>query len=137
MEILQVQPHDVDRFWNDCAPLLQKALDKGRGESSLMGLRQNLLNGQTQLWIVFEEEQKVIACGISTIIQYELKRVFRGLYLGGEKVEKWMKEMDSECEKYALLWGCKDIEWFGRKGWMKKTAPLGYSEGYTIMRREL
>ena len=134
--VYMVPPVDIPKFWSECEPIIERSLKHAHGESSILGIRQNLIAGQTQLWVVIDDET-IIACAVMQIIQYELKRTYRGLYLAGEDMDKWLGPLDKALERYARQWGCKEIELFGRKGWLRKLKNMNYAEGYSMVRREL
>lgn len=135
VEIFPVHATDIDTVWDECEPIIKRALDHSYGESSLEGIRLGLKQNQTQLWVVIDK--KIIACCICQIYQYELKRVLRGLYLAGTNMRAWLKKLDKVLDEYGRRWGCTEIELYGRKGWLRRLEKMNYTEGYYMARREI
>jgi len=86
-----------------------------------------VLNGQMQLWVVYEDGI-VYGHVVTEIKQYQQCKMLTSQYCAMqtgtlEQVENKMHEI---AERFARDAGCKGVEFVGRPGWRKTGNMFGY-----------
>ena len=74
---------------------------------------------------------------VTSVITYETHSRLRLCYAAGALDESTVKEALSKVEAFALAVGCKGVEIYGRKGWVKKLKAYGYDEQYVVVLKRL
>lgn len=126
-----MQPEHRPALWDTVEPLLQKAVDRSDGLLTIDGVKDAILSGRWQLWIVWDGET-ICAAGATEVNNYTC---FVWAF-GGENMSDWFP-LHQELEAWAKLIGCKSIHFFGRLGWERVMRPEGYERRMVVMRKEL
>jgi hypothetical protein len=135
--ILNLIPEDeIEGIWPLAAPLLEKALKYGHGETSLKHLYKDLTNGERKL-IMISEGSKTLAAVVLSMHQYPDKKICQVSYLGGQEIERWFDQGFPTVEQVAREAGANAMYIQGRKGWLRKLKGYGYSEYSTLIGKEL
>jgi hypothetical protein len=124
-------------YWEVVQPLLQKAVDKGSGEFTTDDVYLRLLDKLMQLLVVVDRE-KIIAAGVTEVVDYPQFRKLRAVLLGGENVHLWIEKMVEKLNEGAKAVGAKEIEAGGRRGWVRffrKDSKV--KESYCVLTREV
>jgi hypothetical protein len=105
-------------------------VDSGFNEQDIL---ERLLSRDFQLWIVGQYQA---AC-VTQITIYPQHKVCLVVALGGEGMDEWLDELMDTVEDWAAQNGCRYVEEYGRKGWLKVGKKRGYGEVYTVMRKSI
>ena len=70
------------------------------------------------LWATHSEQ--FIGGAITEICNYSTFKAVRIVALGGLKFESWHEPAMDAFRRYANVWDCSRIEFYGRRGWEKK-----------------
>lgn len=135
MEVVFLTHEQILEHWDFLAMQIKKAQDKGDGESSPVDLCRKALNNQAQFWCVINEEG-IKNVTVTEIIQYSNFKTLHIITTTGENFEEY-SHCHKALEDYAKEINAKSIEFWGRKGWLRKLKPMGYKESYTVMRMEI
>ena len=127
-------PDDVPYVWEDVAPMLAQAAEHSEGELEPEDFIEPLSTGEMQLWVAYEDNERINATMITQFIQYPQKKILRIISLAGENFAE-IKDFQSIIEGFAIKYGCIAIELWGRKGW-KKLLP-DWKDSYTVYTKEL
>ena len=128
-EVLNVVAHDVERF-------LEPAITLSGGRDDMSSVWKQLLAGQFQLWMAFEDEDNTPKGALVTRIEhYPLKKMINYLYIGGDDLKEWHKDMLAIVEKFAKENGCQGMELVGRKGWERFLKECGWEAKHIICER--
>jgi|TARA_R110000787_G_scaffold146732_2_gene260437 hypothetical protein len=127
-------PDDVPYVWEDVAPMLAKAAVHSEGELEPEDFLEPLSTGEMQLWVAYEDNDRINAAMVTQFIQYPQKKILRIISLAGEDFKK-IKNFQAMIEGFAIKHGCTAIELWGRKGW-KKLLP-DWRDAYTVYTKEL
>lgn len=136
-----VPPEDLNRAWLKVLPYVRKLIDEvSGGRMTEMSLYKDLSNNDSQLWVVFDEndEHKFVAFVITRLVVYEKIRLVSIDHLSGEKLDEWMKPMYELIERWAREEAKADgIEIFGRAGWERAFDKIGYpfKRRFTLIER--
>lgn len=113
-----ISPADIDRTWSLCAPMLKKAVRK-ENPYTLEEYKQGLKDGTFQLW-TWVENNKIICCGITTILTFPSKKICSMPIVGGTYLKIWKEESQRIIAEWAKRNGCAIIEGYAsRKGWLR------------------
>lgn len=127
--------HDAPHFWPRIEPWVKEALTHGGVTLYPRDIYEGLTSRQMKLWLASEPE-RVIACCITRVINYQRMRSLEILVCGGEDMNSWT-HFYSEIEKYARTLECDAIEFGGRKGWARVLNDDGFKEVYVVHRKML
>lgn len=122
--------------WDHAAPLIQRALDHAKDEILLEDVRERLEEGKYILFMVVEEE-KPLAAVVMEIRQFLRKEIVSITLAGGERMNEWFEGIAEAAEDLAREHGATAVYITGRRGWVRQMMPLGYSEYFTTIGKEL
>lgn len=136
-----VPPEETNRAWLQVLPYVRNLIEKvSGGRMTEMSLYRDIVNGDCQLWIVFDknDNNKFVAFVITRLAQYEKIKLLSIDHLGGEKLDEWMKPMYELIERWAReVAGAEGIEVYGRPGWERLFEKIGYpfKKRFTLIER--
>ncbi len=136
VEITSIPTKLVHTYWYDLYKYIDSALMHSLGEVTSVQLLEMILAEKAQLWGV-AREGIFIGAAVTEVVQYPNTSALRITTLGGEGMAKWVDDMGKVLEKFAKSIGASRIEAVGRKGFIRRLAPLGYRPAYTIMIKEV
>ena len=140
MHLVQCPPDALDKVWPLAGAMIARAVEYSEGRTSLDVESAKVLNGDSQLWLVIDNENtevrnKVVAAGITSIqLNADGTKTANIELFGGENMKAWFDQKD-EFEKWAKHEGCKDIRLWARKGWAKYLSDFKLT--CYIMRKEI
>ena len=140
MNITCILPQFVDTFWSEAAELLEPAVKISRGRYDLRAVRRLIQTGHNQLWVMYDDDEKIITTWTTAVENYPCKRMLSVTFLGGLKGEDSLKESDiihDSIYQFAADNRCDGIEIIGRKGWERVMSKYGYEASYVTMEKEL
>lgn len=119
VELVRVPKDGVSKAWPLAAPLLEKAVNRTE-KVTLSGLRESMISGDMQLWLVYDTASNSVlaACGTELATYVSGFKTARLLLLGGLDLDRWAFFL-ANFEKWAKEEGCDAVEMVGRKGWGK------------------
>ncbi len=133
--MFRVEYDAVERYWDKCGPMLQKAIDE-QDMWTLEAVYRKLITPSEydscpmQLWycpnkFALVTQVQVGATGMRKLLLF---------LCGGSDLEA-IKESQSMISEWAKKYhGCKKLSIHGRRGWVK---ALGFDEKETIMEHDL
>jgi len=101
----------------------------------MKSILREIVNFEQHLWIVFDDDKKIIAALTTRFVDYPDKRLLAGQFLGGEKIMQWRDSMLETLERWAKDNNCDGVEMTGRKGFTKVLAPHGWTPEYTVFEK--
>jgi hypothetical protein len=136
VEVARISAVELPIVWRTVEPLVSKALAHTEGEVTSADLRDAILLGQMQLWLVTNSHD-ILAVATTEVIDYAQFASLRVVTLAGCGLEEWGGLLYKELEKFGLAQGVKRIEAVGRKGLIKALAGLGFAPVYTVVTRQI
>jgi hypothetical protein len=115
--LVGIPSHEIHKVWGQVSPMLKKAVDKGPGDYSLDDILVRLEDRDMQLW-VWSEDDKPVACAVTSIVCYPQRRVAAINYVAGTKMKAWLP-MQKRIEAWARAHSCEALEGYGRRGWLR------------------
>jgi|TARA_R110000796_G_scaffold101324_1_gene210036 hypothetical protein len=128
-DVFSVVARDVEEF-------LAPAIELSHGRDDMTSIWKYLILGQSQLWMAFDDEDnKPKGALVTRIEDYPLKKMINYLYIGGDDLKEWHKDMLAIVEKFAREQGCEGMELVGRKGWDRFLKDCGWEAKHIICER--
>ena len=135
MQVSLVDHNYVSAIWDQVEPILGKSLSTAHGRYTMKSILREIVNFEQHLWIVFDDDKKIIAALTTRFVNYPDKRLLAGQFLGGEKIMQWRDSMLETLERWAKDNNCDGVEMTGRKGFTKVLAPHGWTPEYTVFEK--
>ena len=135
MQVSLVDHNYVSAIWNQVEPILGKSLLTAHGRYTMKSILREIVNFEQHLWVVFDDDKKIIAALTTRFVNYPDKRLLAGQFLGGEKIMQWRDPMLETLERWAKDNNCDGVEMTGRKGFTKVLAPHGWTPEYTVFEK--
>jgi len=129
--LLPVQWNQVQSVWEMAYEPLKKAVDRNKG-FTMDDILDNLLRRMMQMWISVTDENEIEA--VAQMQVYPQKKTCLLLFLGGQDTDHWRPFM-RDLEQWAIQSGCTDMEFIGRRGWVK--IMTDYDPVETVYRKTL
>ncbi len=126
---------DID--WPNVMACVRRYADLFPHDVTVESLLRDLRDGRLILWLVRDDDRTVavVLVALQTIDATGWKRAVIHAYVGEQGMEAL--PLLGEIEDWARRSGCDEIEVFGRTGWRRALAPMGYAEDATILRKRL
>jgi hypothetical protein len=138
MKTILLTPDEAVQYWHELAPLLQKSIDHGQQESTLTDYLRKVLNYQAQLWVFFDNDNCMKGCGLTQFLDYSTHKTLHIIACTGNNWDTWAKGY-YDVEDFARKHGCKRVEMWGRKGWLRRLPKVipGWEQAYVVMTKEI
>jgi len=135
LEVSLVDPNYVSLVWGEVEPILGKSIGTAHGRYDMKDILREIVNFEQHLWVVFDEESKIIAALTTKFAYYPKKTVLAGQFLGGEKIMRWRGPMLKKLEDWAKDNKCDGLEMTGRNGFQKVLGPYGWTPEYVVFEK--
>lgn len=137
IRILLTEPQTLPAYWLKAEPYVRRALNYAGGEQDSGDVRDKILRGEMQLWLVLDNGGTCIGAATTEVVRYPRKGILRIVTLSGNSFAEWRDKMLHEmCERAREL-GLSSLEALGRKGLARKLKPLGFKEIYVALTKEV
>jgi hypothetical protein len=132
VDLLRIDPADVQGFWPQVEPLLKSAIDR-TGLSEWRAIADDILYGHGVLWICRDGE-RILCAGATSLQKTDSGLVCVITACGGSDMRRWLPLL-AKIEAYAMAEGCRCVRIFGRRGWSRVLA--GYVVPSVVLEKEL
>jgi len=123
VNVLFIAPNKVEEYWSLVDFMLREGLKYDGDPMSIKDLKNGLLDGSFQLFIMFGsddgEKYKVFGVFVTRIMILPNFKQCEVILLKGEKRELWQDEAAQAIENLAIQEDCKRIAVHARPGWQK------------------
>ena len=126
----------LDVVWEDVKKLLEPAVETAKGKMTIKDVYQYIKNDFCNLWVVMEDT-KIVACVTTRVIQYPESRALALDFIGGRKMKEWLPEAQGIITRFARDNGCRHLEGYGRKAWIRWGRRHGWKQDYIAYKMEL
>ncbi len=123
--ILPLSSVDALRKWDDIVPLLDKAMEYEDGKYSVDDVRDFVADNKAQVWVAIQSSH-VLGVAVTQVVDYPQKSMLLILCLAGKYFDLWDNIVRDHLVPYAIGYDCDGIEFYGRKGWIRRAAHLGF-----------
>ncbi len=114
----------VDVVWDDVADAIGRAVSVAGGTHALEDVREELIQGKSQLWVM-RFHGTFMAAAVTRVIVYPRMRVLSIDWIGGSEMDQWLDWGYSRLKEFAVLNQCKCIDGYGRPGWIRAAKKFG------------
>lgn len=133
-QIALVPQEQIGNIWETAIEFLRLAL-KRTGRVDEADLFTDLLTGEQQLWIGFEEKEPK-AFATTKVYTDHGKRILLIYSIGGKNVSEFWETGVDVFERFARDQNCSLIEFQGRDGW-KVLEPYGFEKTAVVYQKEI
>jgi hypothetical protein len=138
VRVSTVPKEAVKHVWSDVEELLKKSVaDTSRGKIDLIDILNGILTDVYVLWVVLDDEDKMIAAITTRIATYPRRKSMVLDFVGGSKLNEWKDLVINTISEFAKKNDCRHLEGFGRKGWIRALRGNGFYPEYIAYRMEL
>lgn len=128
--LIAIKSSDVDRVWDKCVPMINRALARQKNHD-LFSVKRLVSSGSAQLWVIVKDK-KISSVIITEVIIYPLRKGLRFFLCGGKNAYDCKPALEI-IEAWGKSIGCKHSEILGRKGWARL---LGFDVTMHLMEKE-
>ncbi len=142
MNLIRIEANAVDVIWTRVKDLLQLAINLNLGEITIEDVKESLVKGRMNLWVVYSQENELILAAVTEFVIYPREKRLRVFLTGAKKntLMKWFKQCwqkDSELLKFARENDVKRFEVLARDGWIRLLPKVGFKKYYTVLTMEV
>lgn len=128
---------EMKHYWPDILQCMEKYCKRFPNDESVANIIRKCAEGKRQLWIVCDENDRVVLTPITEVVTVDATGVKRFVFseVGGSRIKDAMP-MIEEMERWAREeHGCTEFDFVGRKGWERLLAPYGFKPQAVIWRK--
>jgi hypothetical protein len=113
-----ILPKDVFVVWKHIDKYLERSCKRSNGRHTIDTIYKQIIDGEANLWIAFDEEQDIIkGCVITSFIYYPTGlKMLHISQLAGKNMQEWIEIGRPILNSWAKDNSCNGIEAMGRKG---------------------
>ncbi len=137
MRVSLVPQEAIGSVWKDVDGILKRAVDTVKDKSEVIDILTGIYEGMYVLWVVMNEDDKIIAAFTTRLIQYPRRRALALDWVGGTQMKEWEDQLIDTMKRYGNELGCSHLEGYGRKGWGRALKKYGFYPEYIAYRMEL
>ena len=123
VNVLFIAPNKIEEYWSLVNFMLREGLKYDGDPMSIKDLKDGLLDGSFQLFIMFGSDDgikyKVFGVFVTRVVELPNFKQCEVILLKGEKRELWQDEAAETIENVAIQNDCKRIAVHARPGWQK------------------
>ena len=127
----------IGSVWKDVDGILKRAVDTVKDKSEVIDILTGIYEGMYVLWVVMNEDDKIVAAFTTRLIQYPRRRALALDWVGGTQMKEWEDQLIDTMKRYGNESGCSHLEGYGRKGWGRALKKYGFYPEYIAYRMEL
>tara|TARA_Y100000004_G_C8898910_1_gene405435 strand:- start:216 stop:629 length:414 start_codon:yes stop_codon:yes gene_type:complete len=137
LRVSLVPQEAIGSVWKDVDGILKRAVDTVKDKSEVIDILTGIYEGMYVLWVVMNEDDKIIAAFTTRLIQYPRRRALALDWVGGTQMKEWEDQLIDTMKRYGNELGCSHLEGYGRKGWGRALKKYGFYPEYIAYRMEL
>lgn len=137
MRVSLVPQEAIGSVWKDVDGILKRAVDTVKDKSEVIDILTGVYEGMYALWVVMNEDDKIVAAFTTRLIQYPRRRALALDWVGGTQMKEWEDQLIDTMKRYGNELGCSHLEGYGRKGWGRALKKYGFYPEYIAYRMEL
>lgn len=128
----------IDIVWNQIAPLLGKAIDLCKDETSLEYIHGFLKSGLLMALAVCEND-KIIAVNVLRVDTFDNgNKLLFVVLVGGERIDEWGYQVLDAEKEIAKSLGCVELRGCAaRGGWLRKLNKTAWQEVHTVIKLKI
>jgi len=123
--IIPLASSDAIRKWDEIAAMLGPALLFEDGKYNIEDVQDLVVRDRAQVWVALRSST-MIGAAVTQVVDYPQKAMLLVLCLAGKHFHLWDNIVEDSFVPYAKHYGCDGIEFYGRKGWVRRASILGF-----------
>lgn len=126
-------------FWPQAEPFLWRAILLTGGDETLTSVRNDLRNGDRQLWMAFDapDMTRALMAVTTRLVTFGSGRKKCEIaHLGGDEMPRWLGVI-TIIEAWAREQGCCGMRLFGRPGWIRMLSQFDYADSAVLLEKPL
>lgn len=131
-----VPADDARLWWPQVGQWCENALVYAGGMLNLKDIQKAVAERDMQMWLIHEGEELRAVC-ITQIHAFPRAKALEVIILGGSGMDRWLQELLDVLEKFAAAHGCKAVNAYGRRGWIKVLRPWEWCELAVVISKEV
>ena len=131
LRLFGVPSEFVEEIWDFIKDLLLYALKYSDNKYTIDDILHHILQRNMQLWVIEDNDHAIHAAIVTQIVQYPNKKVMFILLVAGVKFDDWSHVLHNFI-LFAKDHQCDAIQGYGRAGWERRLAPLGFKKIHTV-----
>lgn len=135
-EVFAIPKDLLPAVWTEASEKLAPAVTRSNGRVSVADLKNDVLNGDSLLWAVWQDGSPV-AYYTTRVTAYPRKKAMVLEWIGGSGIENWMDATIEAMREHARANECDHLEFTGREGWSRMLDRTGWKPEYVCYRMEL
>lgn len=137
VEVVKLNSEEAIEYFPVVLPYIKRAVDQSQGEYGVGDYLDYLGNGVFDLWVIVKDNE-VIGAGVTAIVHHPQYNVCVIRLLSTDVGTGLETITTKTIERWAKVNGCKRLEMYGRKGWLKVLNKYGWKQSpYTVMEKEI
>jgi len=125
MIIFQINRAKALGMWVLLSSILSAAMEYEDGKYTLDDVKGMVADDDAQVWVAIKDST-IYGVAITQIIDYPQKSMVLVLCLAGKRFDLWDNIVNDCFVPFAKYMDCSGIEFYGRKGWERRAARLGF-----------
>lgn len=118
--IVRITPDWAVKLWPIVEPMLAPAVAETLGCFETADILHGILNGNIQLWVAADADQKTIYAAMTTQIHtYPRRKSLRVEFIGGTRLRAWAKDFCKALDDFARENSITLMEGAFRRGWVR------------------
>ena len=102
MRVSLVPKEAVGSVWKDVDEILKRAVDTVKDKSEVIDILTGVYEDMYALWVVMNDDDKVIAAFTTRLIQYPRRRALALDWVGGTQMKEWEDQLIETMKRYAI-----------------------------------
>lgn len=135
--VCAIDAERIDEVWPLVEPHITLGVEAARGELTVDGVYQALVDGDMLLLIVYHESKVIAALGLDITVHMSGKRTIGVTVCAGSAIDEWMVDIVEALEGLGNEMNCESVMIIGRAGWKRKLAGHGFRQSYVALSKEL
>jgi len=135
--VCAIDAERIDEVWPLVEPHITIGVEAARGELTVYGVHQALVDGDMLLLMVYQDRKVIAALGLDITVHMSGKRTIGVTVCAGSQLDEWMVDIIEALDQLGAEMKCDAVVIIGRPGWTKKLAEHGYSRAYVAMSKEI
>lgn len=135
--ISAIPSEKLDEIWLDVSNILKPGIAKTNGELTEESLKEYIEDGHAMLMVATSSNIVMAAIVVELVHYVSGQSAISVLTASGFEVDSWIEELMSKLEKLAYDMNCYKVSIVGRRGWIKKLSPLGYSQDVVLLNKRI
>ena len=126
--------------WDEAKEHLRRFEKRARGNCTVDDIGKRILADEQQLWIVINDDKKIIGAIVSQVWDYPRKKVMEIVACGGDserELNEYIYQSIEVLKDFALENYCDVMRIEGRRGWERPLKELGFNKDAVLLEKEI